>query len=119
MKGALAEGIGGPGYMWLGSDALSQSSLWTTNSVLSDPAERLCVLKGFFGLRPSVGQGTAVYNAFLARQRALPSSLPVNGTVCNMATDDDLASPRYIWAQDSDNNASTPLACGGTDNQAE
>ena len=119
MKGALAEGIGGPGYMWLGSDALSQSSLWTTNSVLSDPVERLRVLKGFFGLRPSVGQGTAVYNAFLARQRALPSSLPVNSTVCNMATDDDLASPRYIWAQDSDNNASTPLACGGTDNQAE
>ena len=118
MKGALEEGIGGAGFMWLGSDALSGSSLWTNNGVMVEEALQLQVLKGFFALRPSVGQGTAAYAAYMARVRAMPSTLPT-GSTCNLATDDDFSNPTYIWAQDEDNNASSPLACGGTDNQAE
>ena len=48
----------------------------------------------------------AAYEGYLARQQQLPSSAG-DGTSCSLETDDD---GTYLWAQDHDNNVSTPLA---------
>ena len=113
MRGAFEEGIGGPGYLWIGSDATVKSDTWLNNDVLLDEELRLQVMKGFIGLAPSVGQGTAAYAGFEARTLAQPSTTG-NGTSCNLATDDDGGA--YIWAQDHDGDPATPLACGGNNN---
>lgn len=113
MKGAFEAGIGGPGYMWIGSDAVVKSDTWLNNGVMADEALRLQVMKGFIGLTPSVGQGTAAYAGFETRTKAQPSTKG-DGTNCNLEKDDD--GQTYIWAQDHDNNGSTPLECGGNDN---
>jgi hypothetical protein len=120
MRGAYEVGIGGPGYMWIGSDAVTKSDTWLLNDVMTDPTLRLAVMKGFIGLSPSIGIDTPVYDAYMDRVRAVPPTTG-DGTNCNLATDDDItaATPTYIWAQDHDDNASTPLACGGNDNQDE
>eukprot|EP00966_Prymnesium_polylepis_P118824 2746553-Prymnesium_polylepis.1 len=81
-----------------------------------DLALRLAVMKGFFGMVPNRGVGSARYTAYLSRLRALPDKSGTAGA-CNMETDDD--GGRTIWAQDHDNNPSTPIACSGSDNQAD
>ena len=105
-----------PGYMWFGSDATARSQTYGA-TVFPDPVVRDIVWTGFVGLAPSVGQGTQIYSDYAARLAAIPSTLG-NGTHCNMATDEDTTNPQYIWAQDHDNDPSTPLACSGDDNQA-
>jgi ABC-type branched-subunit amino acid transport system substrate-binding protein len=115
MLGAYNYGIGGPGFMWFGSDAVTQSDTWLNNGVLVDDALRLNVMKGFFGLTPSIGQGTALYEGYMERVRSSPAT-DGNGTLCNLATDDD---GTLIWAHDHDGNASTPIECGSNDNQDE
>ena len=119
MKGALYDyGIGGPGYVWLGSDSVTISDTWTNNGILVDPVERLAVLKGYVGVTPSRGTGTPAYNAYLQRMRAVPPTTG-NGTSCDLATDDDTAAPTYIWAQDIQGDGTSELICGGNDNQQE
>jgi hypothetical protein len=63
LMGALAAGVGGAGYLWLGSDAVTNSATWESGGVLADPVQRLAVLKGFFGMAPSVDQSGAAYQA--------------------------------------------------------
>eukprot|EP00966_Prymnesium_polylepis_P205514 4762509-Prymnesium_polylepis.1 len=108
-------GIGGPGYMWVGSDGVTTPTLWA-----SYPAdEKLNIMKGFIGLRPSNGRGTTAYNSFFARLRAMPSTLPDANGDCNLGTDTDDDWPALLWAWDHDVNASTPMRCAGSDNQLE
>ena len=49
----------------------------------------------------------------------MPSTLPDAQGACDLGTDSDAARPTYLWAQDHDNNASTPLRCAGDDPQRE
>ena len=39
MKGAFEAGIGGPGYMWIGSDAVVKSDTWLNNGVMAETAK--------------------------------------------------------------------------------
>ena len=93
MKGALAAGIGGEGFLWSFGSSIT-SSFWSGDAELvANPALRLRLLKGMFGLTPSTGEGTAPYSAYLARRRQLPSTQG-DGVTCNLETDDD---GTYLW----------------------
>ena len=66
------------------------------------------MLKGTFAL--TLGRSSSpTYQPYLARRRALPPTDGINGA-CNMEQDDD---GNLLWAQDEDNNASTPISCAG------
>ena len=56
IDGAYDAGIGGEGYLWLGSDAVTNPS---TMSAVTDEARRERVFRGLIGLSPAVGQGSA------------------------------------------------------------
>ena len=113
MVGAYGAGIGGPGFLWLGSDGVTSDSLWLANGVMPDLDVRLQVMRGYLGLTPSYGEGTAAHDAYVARLRAMPSTLPNAAGECNPGTDTDEDWPTRLWAADTDNNASSPLACAG------
>lgn len=117
MRGAYAQGIGGSGYMWFGSDAVTKSDTWLNDNVLADEAERLAVLQGFIGMTPSVGKDTEQYQSYMRRMRAVVGTSAGSDGKCNNATDD--TDDTYIWAHDHDNDPSTSLACGGSDNQMD
>eukprot|EP00966_Prymnesium_polylepis_P015654 361777-Prymnesium_polylepis.1 len=63
-------------------------------------------------MEPSNGEGTAAHNSFLQRRRRLPSKVGDDGS-CSLET--DATGRTYLWAQDHDNNESTPLRCVGDD----
>jgi hypothetical protein len=87
--------------------------LWENDPKLaSDPMLREQVLKGFFSVLPDDHrQGSASYEAYLARRQQLLSSTG-DGVACSLDTDDD---GNYLWVQDHDGDPSTPLACAGHD----
>ena len=88
IRDGLQAGIGGDGFLFFVGFTVS-SSVWTSNAELSaNGALRLRVFKGFFGMNPSSGEGTAAYDRYLARRRQLPSTEGDNSS-CNLETDDD------------------------------
>ena len=106
-------GIGGEGFLWIGGVALTTDIIWQqTPELLADPALRLRLLQGTYGLSTPSADAYEATN-FRARQRRLPSSLG-NGSNCDLETDHD---GNLLWAQDHDNDPSTPLVCAGTDHQ--
>ena len=110
---AYDAGIGGPGYLWLGSDAVSNHE---TMSMVADDARRQRIFQGFVGLTPATLAGSAAYEAYERRRRALRSTVG-NGTgACDLEVDDDA---QLMWAADHDGNASTPLECAGSDHQVD
>ncbi|KAL1522821.1 hypothetical protein AB1Y20_017790 [Prymnesium parvum] len=113
LRTALSVGVGGPGYLWLGTDSLADAGLWegdpylATNATLRDE-----VLTGIFCLRPALlSHATDRYSDYLLRRQKLPKNHGDVGS-CNLETDDTGV---YLWAQDHDDNQSTPLACSGFD----
>ncbi|KAL1512046.1 hypothetical protein AB1Y20_005320 [Prymnesium parvum] len=91
LKEALAEGIGGEGYLWFLIDPLAtDASHWA-----DDPPQRERALNGSFALYPFDGQGTSQYDAFRARQARLP--LPADGECSRERDDDDAA---YLWGEE-------------------
>eukprot|EP00966_Prymnesium_polylepis_P323212 7379420-Prymnesium_polylepis.1 len=112
MSGAFNLGIGGEGFLWFGVDW--SSNIWqTVPALVEDAALRLRVLKGGFSIDPGDAVGTAAYDGYVARRQMLPPT-GYDGTSCNLETDDD-GGP--LWAQDHDQNSSTPLMCLGYDLQ--
>eukprot|EP00966_Prymnesium_polylepis_P044191 1024304-Prymnesium_polylepis.1 len=105
LRGAHAAGVGGPGYLWFGSDAITIPDTWLNNDVLLDLTLRERVMLGYFGLSPSFGTGSK-YQEYLTRVRAQPATTG-NSTDCNMAKDDE--GLNFIWAQDHDSDPATPL----------
>jgi ABC-type branched-subunit amino acid transport system substrate-binding protein len=112
LGGAYDHGLVGPGYIYLGSDGVVNPSAIASITELS---RRAAVWTGLFGLAPSIGQGTPNYNAYVARMRALRSTVG-NGTHCDLERDDDGG---LLWAADHDDDPATPLVCAGSDNQVE
>ena len=118
IEGAYDAGIGGEGYVWLGSDAVSNPQ---TMEGVSNLTKRMAIFKGFFGLTASRGAGTDAYDAFAARISALP---PTTGTAtqCDLEVSDDDgpgSESSMLWAADHDGDPSTPLECAGSDNQVQ
>jgi len=108
---AYYAGVGGPGFLWLGSDAVSQAS---TMARIEDPTVRRRVFQGFFGLTPSASTDSPVFRRYNRSRSAMPSTAGDGAGNCDLETDDDGVE---MWAADNDGNASTPLACSGSDNQ--
>ncbi len=113
IEGAYDVGLGGAGYMWLGSDAVSNPE---TMSRVADPERRLRIFKGFVGMTPSARGGSPLYQAYARRRRALPSTAGSSMNACSLEVDDEA---RLLWAADHDANASTPLECAGSDHQED
>eukprot|EP00966_Prymnesium_polylepis_P253731 5864046-Prymnesium_polylepis.1 len=67
-------------------------------------------------MEPSNGQGTALHDAYLQRRRWLLPMVVDDGS-CSLET--DATGITYLWAQDHDNNASTPLRCADDDPQRD
>ena len=101
LRTAYEEGVGGDGFLWMSGNAIINSDTWETDvgGMAEDLALRLNVMKGFFGMAPSRGVGSAAYTAYLQRLRALPTKAAVDG-VCNNETDDD--SGTFLWQQARD-----------------
>ena len=117
LGGAYEAGLAGPGFFYFGSDSVTQPALWQTNERLnSNETLRLAILVGYFGLTESPGIDSnpidphMTHAAYLERRRRFLPAVEAGGQ-CSLATDDDERSPTRIWADDHDNNASTPLAC--------
>eukprot|EP00966_Prymnesium_polylepis_P231270 5351896-Prymnesium_polylepis.1 len=73
---AFEAGVGGPGYLWVGSDTMVDSGLWESDEALATNVSlRQHVLKGFFAIAPDgKSQGAATYGRYLARRRQLPDA---------------------------------------------
>ena len=118
LEGAYDSGIGGEGYVWLGSDAVSNPQ---TMEGVSNLTKRMAIFKGFFGLTASRGAGTEAYDAFAARISALP---PTTGTAtdCDLEVSDDDgpgSESSMLWAADHDGDPSTPLKCAGVSDKGQ
>eukprot|EP00966_Prymnesium_polylepis_P081352 1884688-Prymnesium_polylepis.1 len=89
-------GIGGAGYLFFG-----------LNSLIST----VCTRGYFWILANHESSGFERQQAYLSHQEQLRVAAR-DPTTCLMETDDN---GHYLWAQDHDNNASTPLQCAGDD----
>ena len=120
LVGAHELGLGGPGYMWIGSDAITDRVSWESNEkMLHNETLRMQVMKGYFGVLPFVDDSTEAYASFAARMRAQPATNG-NGSACNMEVDDDGGT--LVWAQDPTTNEdpATPLyICKATSSSSE
>ena len=92
LRGAYRAGVGGAGFLVFGSDAVTSPGTWlgddAEGGLASDMALRDDVLRGYFGLTPSNGQGTPRYSAY--RERLVKHSaaaLPRLSTVVRTASD--------------------------------
>ena len=58
LRAAYAYGLGGAGYVWVGSDSVAMASTWlqADASLSSNETLREHVMTGFFGLTPGYGQ---------------------------------------------------------------
>lgn len=108
--------IGGEGFLFFGSDAVATSDTWQKDNgaggLSTDVGLRQQVLKGFFGITASYGQGTPAYERYRSRltaysARALPglavSSVLRTATTCEASSAAVLDGPPSVWgATDAD-----------------
>ena len=131
--------VGGEGFLFFGSDAVASSGTWQKDNAAgglsSDVELRQQVMKGFFGITASFGQGTPAYESYRSRlvaysNRSLPG-LAVGGVLrtdeaCDAASAGVLDGPASVWnATDADGRRDRVLtracaaprwrhaACGG------
>eukprot|EP00966_Prymnesium_polylepis_P334655 7390034-Prymnesium_polylepis.1 len=104
---ALDVGIGGGGYCWMVGDAtVSDEMFWDYDSALRERA-----LKGFFLVLPNAGSswsGNSVNAKYYEKRQQLPPIINNETGQCSSETDDE---GTYLWKQDHDRNASTPMQC--------
>eukprot|EP00966_Prymnesium_polylepis_P299471 6920428-Prymnesium_polylepis.1 len=114
MRGALEVGVGGEGFLWLGSDVFADSGVWTDDAALaSDAALRERLLTGFFSIIANGQPESSVhYRGYLERRSRLPTFGGEGDAPCSMEMDDEGG---LLWALDHDDNVSTPLACAARD----
>lgn len=117
MRGALEErGLGGAGYLWIGSDAVAQEATWLSDARLAaDLNLRLHVMRGFIGVVASSGHGSGAHASYTRRRQdwlaaspASPLGASVSGNNCSIAIGGD---GEALWQVDHDDDASTPLVC--------
>ncbi|KAK3239062.1 hypothetical protein CYMTET_50981, partial [Cymbomonas tetramitiformis] len=106
MEQAYAAGVGGEGYVWVGSDAGVE-----LDPAISDELAKN-IMRGYLGVRGYINTSTPEYVAFAERWRAQPATMdPVTGW-CSSAAD-DAGSPIY-QRYDVDDNLTSYDACVGT-----
>ncbi|KAL1527507.1 hypothetical protein AB1Y20_008897 [Prymnesium parvum] len=118
LRHALAAGVGGEGYLWLCGDTLATLAMWEDDDQLAASAAlREAALRGTFAIAPLAGDASPRLAAFYSRAVAARAAAAAGGSGggCDLETDDD---GNYLWAQDVDDNASTPLRCAGREPEA-
>ena len=111
MYQAYQAGLGGPGFAFLGGDALMNENLINAMTTAgATDAEILAVTKGFVGLTPGRDETSAEWDAYTALWAVQPDTITSTG-VCSSAVD---ASGETIHMRgDIDSDPSTPDACAG------
>jgi len=103
-------GLGGEGYMWFGHAAMAENGWWSSDAVLAADAElQALLLRGSFAVARQPWKQTDIAKGFASRLQQLFLSKASGPTTCSLEVDDE--GEQYLWAQDHDNDPSTPLAC--------
>ncbi|KAK3258341.1 hypothetical protein CYMTET_32610 [Cymbomonas tetramitiformis] len=109
MEQAYAAGVGGKGYVWIGSDTTARISE-ALSSQLSDE-EKNDIMRGYLGPVPYIDTSTPEYVAFAERWAAQPATVDAATGECSDEVD-DAGAP--IWRRyDADNDSSTYDVCVG------
>ena len=106
------QGIGGPGYVWVGADGIMNSNLIDALSAKGITTDEVKFLsKGVIGLTPGRDESSKEWSDYTALWGAQPKT--INGGVCSTNKD---ASGNFIHNRgDVDSDPSTPDACAGID----
>eukprot|EP00736_Rhodelphis_marinus_P013100 Rmarinus@m.13950 len=110
LEHAYAEGILGPGFTWVGSDAVSKPATWE-NMDLGEGVDSAAAMRGYFGLVPSNGYGTDAYDAF--SERWVDQTCTGGDTCplgCSVETDGEGST---VWQWDHDFDEETEDVCTG------
>ncbi|KAK3253219.1 hypothetical protein CYMTET_37519, partial [Cymbomonas tetramitiformis] len=111
MEQAYASGVGGAGYVWIGSEATASANTWEAmSSDLSEEA-RNDIMRGFLALTPSINKTTPEYLGFVERWASQPATVNDETGECSEEVD-ALGAP--IWKRyDVDEDLTTYDACVG------
>eukprot|EP00854_Cymbomonas_tetramitiformis_P022662 gene22662-27358_t len=111
MEQAHAAGVGGDGYVWIGSENTAEQSTWEHMSAELSESERNDIMRGYIGVRPFVNKTTPEYVAFQALWRQQPATLGQAGN-CSQDMDDG---GNLIWHRVHN---STSDAANGTEDES-
>ncbi|KAK3269628.1 hypothetical protein CYMTET_21940 [Cymbomonas tetramitiformis] len=111
MEESYDAGVGGGGYVWIGSEATVGYLLWENLSPQRSEAERNDILRGFLAVTPYVNQAAPEFRAFAERFRARPATIDESAEWCD-PQEDGVGTP--LWMRhDSDDNLTTYDTCVG------
>ncbi|KAK3268991.1 hypothetical protein CYMTET_22538 [Cymbomonas tetramitiformis] len=88
MEQAYAAGVGGEGYVWIGSDATASSSTWNAMSSQLSDADKNDIMRGYLGMSPYVNKSTPEYAAFAEQWAAQPATVDEETGECSEEVDD-------------------------------
>ncbi|KAK3248112.1 hypothetical protein CYMTET_42406 [Cymbomonas tetramitiformis] len=109
MEQAYAAGVGGEGYVWIGSR--TSDTLWEAMSSQLSEQQKSNIMRGYLGPVPYINKSTPEYMAFAERWAAQPATVDEATGECSDEVD-DAGSP--IWRRyDVDHNTTTFDACIG------
>eukprot|EP00854_Cymbomonas_tetramitiformis_P018087 gene18087-21545_t len=109
MEQAYMAGVGGEGYVWIGSD--TTSSLWEDMSSQLSDTQKNDIMRGYLGPVPYVNKSTPEYVAFAEQWAAQPATVDEGTGECSEELD-DVGVP--IWMRyDVDHNKTTYDSCIG------
>ncbi|KAK3248111.1 hypothetical protein CYMTET_42405, partial [Cymbomonas tetramitiformis] len=111
LEQAYAAGVGGEGYVWIGSDGTASSKTWDSMSVELSDEEKNDIMRGYLGLTPYIDTSTPEYMAFAERWAAQPATVDEATGECSDEVD-DAGAP--IWRRYDVVNGTTYSWCIGT-----
>ncbi|KAK3267419.1 hypothetical protein CYMTET_24023, partial [Cymbomonas tetramitiformis] len=111
LEQAYAAGVGGEGFVWLGSDASTSTTTWESMSSDLSEEDRNDVMRGYIGVRPFINTTTPEYAAFAERWAAQPATMDAETGECSSEVDDADAP---IWRRTivDDNGTSCEMCIG-------
>eukprot|EP00854_Cymbomonas_tetramitiformis_P010617 gene10617-12556_t len=96
LEQAYAAGVGGEGYVWIGSDGTATSSTWNSMSVELSDEDKNAIMRGYLGLTPYIDTSTPEYMAFAERWAAQPATVDEVTGECSDEVD-DAGVPIWMW----------------------
>ncbi|KAK3240521.1 hypothetical protein CYMTET_49640 [Cymbomonas tetramitiformis] len=114
LEQAYAKGVGGDGFVWLGSESTAIAATWESgmSSSLSE-ADKNQIMQGYLGVRLFTNTTTPEYMSFLERWKTQPDTFDEASGWCD-PTVDIVGTP--IWMRyDVDDDLSTYDGCAGYD----
>ncbi|KAK3266922.1 hypothetical protein CYMTET_24482 [Cymbomonas tetramitiformis] len=111
MEQAYSAGVGGKGYVWIGSEATTVSEPWESMSDDLTVEEKNAIMRGFLSIHPYIDKSAPQYAEFLQRWRSKAPTIDEGTGECSAEVD---AAGAPIWRRyDFDGNLTTYVACLG------